>query len=368
MPALRRATPRRWLGAAGVVENRAVTRTPRRRRVLRTALFVAALGLLLAACAQDAPYDSLAPAGPVADKQAELYWLVFWIATGVFVLVEGALVFALIRFRSRSAEGTPRQIHGNTRLEIMWTILPALLLAGVAVPTVGTIFDLASRPQGDVLEVNVTGHQWWWEVEYPDLGVVTANEIHVPTDRPVAFNLTSEDVIHSFSVPRLAGKQDLIPGRTSTLYIEAPNAGTYLGLCQEFCGLSHANMRFRVIAEEAADFDAWVQGELSEAASPPKGSLEAEGMGYFAGGQCIGCHTIGGVEGAVGTLGPNLTHVGSRDTFAGGIFELNEGNLRRWLEDAPRLKPGSKMPSGIRDMGLTDEQIEALVAYLMSLT
>ncbi len=328
---------------------------------------MAALGLLLAACTGGLPYNSLDPAGPVAEKQANLYWLVFWIAAAVFVLVEGGLLFALVRFRRRSADDAPRQIHGNTRLEMLWTILPALLLAGVAVPTVGTIFDLSARPEGDVLEVNVTGHQWWWEIEYPDLGVVTANEVHVPTDRPVAVNLTSEDVIHSFSVPRLAGKQDLIPGRTNTIYLRAPEAGTYLGQCQEFCGLSHANMRFRVVAQDPVDFEQWAQGQTRVAAVPPRSTLEAEGLQYFSTGQCIGCHTVDGVESAVGRVGPNLTHLASRETFAGAIFELNEENLTRWLEDAPAEKPGSKMPSGLKDMGLTGEQIEALVAYLLSL-
>jgi cytochrome c oxidase subunit 2 len=334
---------------------------------VRLAAFVVVLGILLAACTRGLPYDTLDPAGPVAQKQADLYWLVFWIAAGVFVLVEGLLVYAMIRFRRRSADDTPRQIHGNTRLEIMWTILPALLLAGVAVPTVGTIFDLASRPEGDVLEVNVTGHQWWWEVEYPDLGLITANEIHVPSDRPVAINLTSNDVIHSFSVPRLAGKQDLLPGRTNTIYLEAPEPGTYLGLCQEYCGLSHANMRFRVIAQDPGDFDEWVTAQRGEAAVPPSGSVEAEGLEYFSTGQCIGCHTVRGVEAAVGRVGPDLTHVGSRGTFAGAIFDLNEEELTRWLEDAPAVKPGAKMPSGLREMGLTEDQIEAMVAYLLSL-
>jgi cytochrome c oxidase subunit II len=326
-------------------------------------VFVAAVGLTLAACTQDLPFNTLDPAGPVAEKEADLYWLVFWIATVVFVLVEGMLVFALFRFRRRSPDQTARQIHGNTRLEIVWTILPALLLAGVAVPTVGTIFDLARRPSGDVLEVHVTGHQWWWEVEYPDLQVTTANEIHVPTDRPIAVTLTSDDVIHSFSVPRLAGKQDLIPGHTNTLYLEAPNAGTYLGQCQEFCGLSHANMHFRVIAQDPADFQAWADLQTQAAAPPAPGGLEEEGMGYFAHGQCIGCHAINGVENAVATVGPNLTHVGGRETIAAGLLDMTERDLARWLRDPPAVKPGSKMPN----YHLTDEQIDALVAYLMSL-
>lgn len=327
------------------------------------ALFVAALALLLAACARELPYNTLDPAGPVAQKQADLYWMVFWIATGVFVLVEGLLVVALIRFRRRSPDDVPRQIHGNTRLEIIWTILPALLLAGVAVPTVGTIFSLARRPAGDVLEINVTGHQWWWEVEYPDLDVVTANEIHVPTDRSVAINLTSDDVIHSFSVPRLAGKQDLIPGRTNILYLAAPTAGTYLGQCQEFCGLSHANMHFRVIAQDPPDFEAWVTGQRQTAAVPPSGSLEAQGMDNFAQGSCIACHTIAGLEPAVGTVGPNLTHVGSRETIAAGLLNTTPEDLERWLRNPPAVKPGSKMPN----YHLTDDQIQALAAYLLSL-
>jgi cytochrome c oxidase subunit II len=341
--------------------------THRRRRAARLAAFVVLLGLLLAACTGDLPYDTLDPAGSVAEKQADLFWLVFWIAAGVFVLVEGALVFAMIRFRRRSAEDTPRQIHGNTRLEILWTILPALLLAGVAVPTVGTIFDLSSRPAGDVLEVNVTGHQWWWEIEYPDLGVITANEAHIPAGRPVAINLTSKDVIHSFWIPRLAGKQDLIPGRTNTLYLDAAEPGTYRGLCAEYCGLSHANMRFLVVAQEPGEFDAWADDQLTEAAAPPTGTLEAEGLEYFSTGACIGCHTVRGIEAAVGRVGPDLTHLAGRETFAGSIFELDERNLTRWLEDAPALKPGSKMPSGLRELGLTEKQIEAMVAYLLTL-
>src|SRR5919106_2315139 len=236
-------------------------------------LFIGGLAMLLAACTQDYPYNSLAPEGPVAEKQAELYWLVFWIAVAVFVLVEGLLVFAMIRFRRRSDDDTPRQIHGNTRLEVVWTIIPALLLAGVAVPTVGTIFDLAQTPS-NALEVRVTAHQWWWEVEYPSLGVVTANEIHIPTDRPVSFQLESKDVIHSFSVPRLAGKQDIIPGRINPLTIVAPRAGTYFGQCQEFCGLSHANMHFRVVAQEPGDFDAWVEGQRQPAAALPPAEIE----------------------------------------------------------------------------------------------
>jgi cytochrome c oxidase subunit II len=323
-------------------------------------VFAGIMALLLAACGRDLPYNGLNPAGPVADKQFELFTLVFWIAVVVFVLVEGLLVVALIRFRRRSADDTPKQVHGNTRLEMIWTVLPALLLAGVAVPTVGTIFDLAERPAGEVVEINVTGHQWWWEVEYPQLDVVTANEIHVPTDRPVVATLTSDDVIHSFWVPRLAGKQDLVPGRTSTLNFAAPNAGTYLGECAEFCGLSHALMLFRVVAESPSEFDAWVDGQLQGAAAPP---TEVE---QLVTNTCMSCHVIRGVESPLPPSqvpAPDLTHVGARQTIVAGLLDLNDENLARWLRNPPAVKPGSKMPN----YHLTDDQIEALVAYLRSL-
>jgi cytochrome c oxidase subunit II len=319
---------------------------------------IGGLALLLAACTQDYPYNSLAPEGPVADKQAELYWLVFWIAVGVFVIVEGLLVYALYRFRRRGPDDTPRQIHGNTRLEILWTIIPALLLAGVAVPTVGTIFDLAQTPT-DALEVRVTAHQWWWEVEYPSLDVVTANEIHVPTDQPVAFTLESKDVIHSFSVPRLAGKQDVIPGRTNTLTIVAPRAGTYFGQCQEFCGLSHAQMRFRVVAQEPGDFQAWVDGQRQPATSMPPAEIENTVTGT-----CMSCHTITGVGESLGTRpAPDLTHLAGRETIAAGLLNNDPEDLARWLANPPGLKAGSKMP----DYDLTDDQIDALVEYLQTL-
>jgi cytochrome c oxidase subunit 2 len=325
--------------------------------------------VLLAACTRETPFNTLAPAGPVAEKQADLFWLVFWIAAAVFVLVEGALVVVMFRFRRRSADDTPRQIHGNTRLEVMWTILPALLLAGVAVPTVGTIFDLAEAPPGSMV-VKVTGHQWWWEIEYPGLGVVTANEAHIPTGEQVIFELTSDDVIHSWWVPRLAGKMDLVPGRTNTMNLAADQPGTYRGQCAEFCGLSHANMRFRVVAQEPADFDAWVDRQLAEAAAP-----DAEVEQILP--TCFACHAIRGQGGPPpeGTgpppdpgamprvIGPDLTHIGGRQTIAGGMLPNDPEALARWLRDPPAVKPGSKMI----DYNLTEPQIEALVEYLQGL-
>ena len=339
--------------------NRAVTR---RSRFVRMALFTGLLAIILAACTgKDLPYNSLDPAGPVAQKQADLFWLVFWIAAVVFVLVEGMLVYSLWRFRRRSAADTPKQVHGNTRLEIAWTIIPALLLAGIAVPTVGTIFDLAESPEG-AMRVEITGHQWWWEVRYPGLGVVTANEVHIPTGEQVVFELESRDVIHSFSVPRLAGKQDVVPGRTNTLNLAADVPGVYRGQCQEFCGLSHAYMRFRVIAQEPAEFEAWVEAQRAEAAAPPPAEIQ-----QIVTGTCMSCHGIGGLESAGGAPpiipAPDLTHFGSRQTIAAGKLPNTEEDLARWLRDPPAVKAGSRMP----DYDLTEDQIEAFVEYLRSL-
>ena len=317
---------------------------------------------LLAACAGDSPYSTLRPAGPVAEKQAELYLLVFWIATGVFVLVEGALIYTVIRFRRRSAADYPKQLYGNTRLEFAWTIVPAFILAFVAVPTVGTIFDLAEEPEG-ALRIEVIGNQWWWDVRYPSLNVVTANEIHIPTNQQVVVELSSKDVIHSFWPPLLSGKQDMVPGRTSTLNFSAYRPGTYLGQCAEFCGLSHANMRFRVIAHEPADFDAWVREQRAPAVTPQAGTSEEEGLGVFQTVGCLECHTVSGVENAVGTTGPNLTHIGSRQTIAAGVLPNDAEHLEEWIANPPAVKPGSKMPR----YPMSEEQLEDLVAYLRSL-
>ncbi len=358
MPAVRRPDDE----LAACANNPAVTRRfpANRARVVRLVLFAGALAILLAACSQDYDYNSLAPQGPVAEKQADLYLLTFWIAAAVFVIVEGLMLFALFRFRRRSDDEVPKQVHGNTRLEIAWTIVPALLLAGVAVPTIGTIFDL-SGCDGDAVQVEVVGHQWWWEVNYPELEVTTANEIHIPAGRPACVTLTSDDVIHSFWVPRLAGKQDMVPGRTIELQIEATEPGVYQGECAEYCGLSHGIMLFQVIADQPAAFDAWV-GRQRQAASPPAPDSELQATLQ----QCLACHAIRGVSEpppGVPIKGPDLTHVGSRRTIVGGWLENTPRELARWLRNPPRVKPGSLMPN----YRLTDEQIEDLVAYLRSL-
>jgi cytochrome c oxidase subunit 2 len=332
--------------------------------------------LLFSACRQDLPQNSLAPQGPQARQIDDLFTLVFWLAVGVFVLVEGLIVFAALRYRRRPGRDQPVQVHGNTKLEIAWTVVPALILVFIAVPTIRTIFDLSRSPGEDALEVRVIAHQWWWEFEYPELNVITANELHIPVGTPVHLALESEEVeespverkaipvIHSFWVPRLGGKQDVIPGRTLFMTLQADRAGTYFGQCGEYCGLSHANMRLRVIAQRQGEFDTWVREMRSPVAEPQAGSLEAEGAELFQtfpGGSCLACH---GVEpGSGGLVGPSLQNFGSRKTLGAGLFENTPENLARWLDNPNAMKPGAIMP----DYGLSEQQIEALVAYLRSL-
>ncbi|HEX9410493.1 MAG TPA: cytochrome c oxidase subunit II [Actinomycetota bacterium] len=346
---------------------------------------LAAAAFALSACARDDfPQNTLAPQGPQAEKIDRLFQPVFWIAVAVFFLVEGAMVYFLVRYRHRPGRGVPAQVHGNKRLEVTWTVIPAVLLAVIAVPTLWTIFALAEKP-ANALEITVTGHQWWWEVRYPaqaSKGVakemVTANEVRIPTGIPVYISLISGPsgaaggpVIHSFWIPRLAGKQDVVPGRTNHLTIEAPNPGTYLGQCAEFCGISHANMRLRLVAQPPSEFEAWVQQQAQPAAQPPPDVLAImDRVG------CGGCHTINGVKGQggvpyAGIVGPDLSHFADRSTFAGAILDITPANLADWLRDPQAVKPGNDMtigPGGQPGRSvLSEDEINALVQYLGSL-
>jgi cytochrome c oxidase subunit 2 len=320
------------------------------------------VALLLAACGTPTgPQDTFNPAGPQAETINRLFIPVLVIAAVVFVLVEGLLVVTMIRWRHRKrSDRMPSQIHGNSKLEIGWTIAPAVLLGVIAIPTLGTIFSLARAPTGpDVVRVNVTAHQFWWQAEYPGLGVNTANVIHIPVGQPVYVRLESVDVIHSFWIPRLAGKQDVVPGNTNFWTIEASEPGTYSAQCAEYCGLSHANMRFRVEAQSPADFQAWAAANATPVSGPPPPDV----LSIMQNAGCGGCHTINGVEGFVGTLGPNLTHFAGRQCFAGCYLENTPANLSEWLTDPPAVKPGVDMPN----LHLTSQEVQTLVQYLESL-
>lgn len=340
----------------------------REPRIIKRRLFslLGLLALLAVGCESNAPQDFINnQSGSYAETADNLWDLTFGIAVVVFVIVEGALVYTLLKFRQRPGQEA-KQFHGNTKVEVILTVIPSLILAGIAVPTVQTIFD-NDRADPNALEINVVARQFWWEYRYDDMEVVTANEMHIPVGQPISLTLAGapDDVIHSFWIPRLAGTQDVIPGRLTKLNFTALETGEYLGQCKEFCGLSHANMRLRVIAQEPEEFQAWV-AEQREPSVEPAGGLAAEGKELFLQSACAGCHAIGGTD-AAGQLGPNLTHFASRGYFAGATFENNSENLTRWVADAPTMKPGVLMPAGVDELGLSAGQIEAIVAYLETL-
>jgi cytochrome c oxidase subunit II len=278
--------------------------------------------------------------------------------------VEGLIVIAAFRFRRRAKDASePTQVHGNTKAEIAWTILPALIVVTLFVMALQTQQTLDAKPAAaaEQMTVKVIGHQFWWEYQYPDLGITTATDLVIPTGKVVNLELSSVDVIHSFWVPQLNGKTDAFPNHVNFTWIQANTPGIYYGQCAELCGASHANMRVVVVAKSPEEFDQWVKEQQAPAAEPTD-ALAQQGQLVFAAGACIGCHTIDGTA-ANGKTGPDLTHVGSRTSLAGGMLTNTEGNLRRWLANPPALKPGSIMPN----LNLTKTEIDALTAYLQSL-
>jgi cytochrome c oxidase subunit 2 len=315
---------------------------------------------MLAACGGPYPQSTLAPRSDFGVAIDKLFTGIFWWALVVFVVVEGLLLYSILRFRHREGEPAPKQHHGHTALEIAWTLAPALILVFIAVPTVVTIFS-TNKAAPDALRVEVVGHQWWWEYRYPDLGIVTANELHLPVGRPVAVDITSADVIHSWWTPALGGKRDASPGHHTLIGFRPDSIGMYMGQCVEFCGASHANMRLRTFVESDSAFEAWVAAQRSTPAPPRAGSVEEAGRQAFQRYGCIGCHTVAGFSS--GTLGPNLTHIGGRTTIAAGMMMNSEEHLRRWIENPPAMKPGALMPS----MHVSATDLAPLIAYLQSL-
>ena len=357
---------------------------------------MAALFLFAAGCSKDgqSTWDAL---GPVAQKQLDLFNVTLWLMVIVFFLVEGVLLYAIIRYRKRPGDPKPPPLHGNNMLEIILTIIPTILVMGLGIWSVFILFYVEAPPDSvpDALQVNVTGHQWWFEFEYPDAGngkhIITANELRIPVDRPITLNLLSDDVIHSFWVPKLAGKIDMIPTHTNTMWFQADSDKiedelpvTLFGQCAELCGLAHALMRFRVIVMEQADFDSWVAGY----GPPPTNSTKAKAGQQLFAANCTLCHTIDGPDDPAlsasrlkGFLtgaditpvpAPNLTDLRTRTTLAAGLMELSETNLRAWLHDPEKIKPANYMAARAvlyKDgaVSLTDEEIDALIGYLLDL-
>jgi cytochrome c oxidase subunit 2 len=293
---------------------------------------------------------------PPADAIGTLSLIVGAIALLIFIGVEGALVYAIWRYRaSRNVAGEAATFENNRRLEIAWTAAPALILAVVFVLTLGAMAEINGAGVAPTMRIAATGHQWWWEFSYG--GTKTANELHIPIGTPIDLELTSVDVIHSFWVPELGPKMDMLPGTTNRLRLLARRAGSYDGQCAEFCGVEHAWMRIRVVAQSQAEFDQWLAGQ-----GPPAATQGGDGERVFLSNICVNCHTIRGTS-AAGTAGPDLTHVAARATIGAGVLPNDVARMRAWLADPQRYKPGSLMPR----VPLSDSDLDALAAYLGSL-
>jgi cytochrome c oxidase subunit II len=407
-----------------------------RLRRLSPYVLIAALAIIAGACSGPHPNTTFSPHSELGRDIDALWNRLLLLGTMVFVLVEGALIFVIIRYRHRDSSERPPQTHGSTKLEILWTLIPAVILVFIAIPTVKTIFKTQAPAPAGSLQIEVIGHQWWWEFKYPEYGIVTANEVYLPTGRTVNFTLHSVDVIHSFWAPQLGGKRDVIPNRTNFIWYtpdSAMESNVWNGFCAEYCGSSHANMRFRVFTVKPDEFAKWVAWQKTAAAfgaksvpptanasstpqmmtdaaamiepyifpkeqipaytiprTPPPIGLTftagltgnaARGQQIFSTGACIGCHTIAGNPSAMGSIGPNLTHVGSRTTIAAGRYPNAAAFLALWIKNARVMKPDVGMPTlGLDEFdpvlkskvtaaggGLTDQQIADVVAYLTAL-
>ena len=312
------------------------------------------------------PTTIFAPASTPAEAIAGLSLLVLGTTAAIFVVVAGLLLYTLVRFRRTRDDGPePAQVYGSNQVELAWTVVPMLIVVVLFLATARVITRVqrTGRPDG-AIQVVAVGHQFWWEYRYPELNVVTANELHVPVseagrERPTFITLLSADADHSFWVPRLAGKTDLIPNQVNGTWIEPTETGLYLGQCAQYCGTQHAKMLLRVYVDSRAAFEQWV-AEQRRPAAP--GDTVSAGRRIFEATSCINCHAIAGTR-ANGRFGPDLTHVMSRDTIASGVVDNTPQNLRRWVRNPDDIKPGSRMPA----MNLSDQELDAVTAYLASL-
>jgi len=307
------------------------------------------------------------PEATPADSIYNVSMLMLAICAAIFLVVAGLLLFTIVRFRRRKTDDDrePAQIYGSNRIEVAWTVIPVLIVLVLGMATARAVVEVQDkRMPADALKVTVIGHQWWWEFRYPDLGIVTANELHVPLSTAAipavaALRLESADVAHSFWVAQLAGKTDVIPGITNNMWIDPRQAGVFLGNCAEYCGMQHANMLLRVVVEPAGDFEKWAAAQKMDAASDPQ--LESARTTFLSL-NCISCHTVSGTI-ATGTFGPNLTHLMSRATLASGMVPNTPENLRAWVKDPQAIKHGNLMPN----MQLNSRELDEVVKYLSSL-
>jgi cytochrome c oxidase subunit II len=346
------------------------------RILLRKTIGIAVLlaGFLLATrLCLGAPADSsqtpniFRPASTPADSIFHLSLLVLAVTGLIFLVVFSLIVYAIVKFRRRGGDDgrEPPQVYGSNQVELAWTVIPVLIVVVLFLATARVIHSIqdAPEPRGSI-EVTVIGHQFWWEFRYPQLGIVTANELHVPVSdpshpTPTFLTLMSADTDHSFWVPRLAGKTDLIPNRVNHMWIDPYEPGLYLGQCAQYCGVEHADMLLRVYVDSQKHFDDWVHAQKAHAVNDDSVN---EGHRMFESTGCISCHTVRGTV-ADGSFGPDLTHLMSRDTLASGIVPNTAENLRQWIQDPDAMKPGCLMPA----MKLSDRDVDAIVAYLETL-
>ena len=394
------------------------------RNVLKPIIAVGGISVVAASCATNAPQDTWQPKGPNAKLIDDLQQPVFAVAGIIGLIVAVAVIYTMIKYRDRG-QPIPEQTHGKPALEITLTIIPALILAVVSVFTFGAIFKLAKTDDTEMI-INVTGQQWWWEYDYPvqnEFGItqpiISSGQLVMPVGTKVLLRETSRDVIHSYWIPALNGKRDAVPGRIHTLRLEADKPGIYAGQCTEFCGLSHANMRMEAVALSKEDFAKWVANQQAPYVAPAKDTLAKQGEEVFLN-QCVRCHQVNGLTRADGTpaiaapdenvwsgAAPNLSHLMSRNTFAGAMFDLlskqcrgevwnapsdqvgakylagvteeclNQKDLRAWLRNAPEVKPMYANPAdlaisngkyrGMPYLALSEDDINKLVAYLLTL-
>jgi cytochrome c oxidase subunit II len=323
------------------------------------------LAFLLVGCSTDATPNMLDAQGPAAAEINSLWWLMFWLAMLVFVAVIIMTTIAIYRSRQRNAAAPE---HYSSRPSFFLTagaIIPLFILIPLIVISVRASRIITLPGQQSTLTIEVVGRQWWWEVRYPDHGIVTANEIHIPAGERVAFRITSQDVIHSFWVPQLHGKLDMNPGRVNVIHLEATEPGEYMGICAEFCGLQHTFMLFWVIAHPPESFDEWIS-QRQQPAVAPTDPLQVRGQGVFFAATCDQCHVIQGItrpESEIGAVGPDLTHYASRGTLGAGRAENNPETLAAFIINPHTIKPGVHMPP----TPLSTDDLEALVAFLMNL-
>lgn len=305
----------------------------------------------------------LDPASNSARRVEDLWWVMFWLGTVIFVLVMLLVLYAVARGRRSHSDDSLTNKRRQSVVIAGGIVMPLLVLAVVFGYTLFTLTGLAEDRESSERTVEVVAHQFWWEVRYPGEDVVTANEIHIPVGEPVEFKLTSGDVIHSFWVPELYGKIDMMPGTTTSVTFTADEPGRYRGQCAQLCGVQHANMALYIVAEEPGEFASWLDGQRELAEVPEAGTPLERGREVFLSSSCVYCHTVRGASNATGELGPDLTHLASRQTIAAGILENNPGNLAAWVVDPQHLKPGNLMPA----TNLSSEELQDLLAYLNSL-